>query len=134
MFNGIFDDLPVGQMLLQYKIHAPLLPNQIKKIKLNLKPNIDHIINENLADLEAYLYNSNQEVIEYKSKYVLNMQGTNFGTTDEEEQYKYDVKSFLTITNNLYTLGIKHKVNSLIQAKDAAGNIINSGPIIKYNI
>ncbi|MGI9214377.1 MAG: hypothetical protein ACR2HS_01555 [Gammaproteobacteria bacterium] len=62
------------------------------------------------------------------------MKGTNFDTSDEEEQYKYDVKSFLAITNNLYILGIKHKVNSLIQSKDADGKIINSGPVIKYNI
>ncbi len=134
MFNGIFDDLPVGQMLLQYKIYVPLFQHQIKKIKLKFKSNIlvDSSIHESLADLEAYLYN--QELIEYKSEYVLNMKGTNFDTSDEEEQYKYDVKSFLAITNNLYILGIKHKVNSLIQSKDADGKIINSGPIIKYNI
>lgn len=134
MFNGIFDDLPVGQRLLQYKIYVPLFQDQIKKIKLNLKSNIlvDSSINESLADLEADLYN--QEVIEYKSEYVLNRKGTNFDTSDEEEQYKYDVKKFLEITNNLYILGIKHNVDSLIQSKDADGKIINSGPLIKYNI
>ncbi|MGI9214378.1 MAG: hypothetical protein ACR2HS_01560 [Gammaproteobacteria bacterium] len=53
MFNGIFDDFPVGQMLLQYKIYVPLFQHQIKKIKLKSNILVDNSINESLSDLEA---------------------------------------------------------------------------------
>lgn len=143
MFNGVFEDILLGKMLLQYKIYTAKdeldLQLQISKIKKDLKQfniyakskftveqgnllvgDLTTDVSADLADLEFYL--NNMATIEHKSSYNLNPKGTNFNSEIEEDYYKYEFNVFYQIIKKLSRLNICYLLKLVLKKKNADGS------------
>lgn len=147
MFNGVFDDIPLGQIFFQYKVYAPKnelgLISQINKIKSDLSKNSilnkNYILGQNahemIGDLRYLLcYLNDRGRVEYFSTYNLNTTSTKFNTETEEEHYRYDLDIFLEIVQKLYRLHISCKFDFAFEITDAKGHKLTSMQVSKSSM